>query len=54
MGDACNLTALLTEDSKEEIKNILASAKYYVAVNKRMAFSASDDIIDLTLANMTS
>ena len=54
VGDACNLTALLTEDAKEEIKKTLASATFYVAVNKKMAFSASDDIIDLTLANMTS
>ena len=39
---------------KEEIKKTLASARYYVGINKKMAFSASDDIIDLTLANMTS
>lgn len=54
VGDACNLTALLTEDAKEEIKKTLASAKYYVAVNKKMAFSAADDTINLVLDNMTS
>lgn len=53
-GDTANLTALMTEDAKEEIKKTLASARYYVGINKRMTFSASDEIIDLTLANMTS
>jgi len=54
VGDTCSATALLTEDSKQEIKAMINSRNFYVAVNGRMAFSANDDIIELTLSNMTS
>jgi hypothetical protein len=53
-GDLCSLTALLTDDAKEEIKTVLNSRNYYVGVNGKMAFSANNDVISLVLANVTS
>lgn len=44
---------LLTEESKQEIKDILNSRKFYVDVNNEMFFSASTDIINLVLQNIT-
>jgi hypothetical protein len=48
-----SFTCVMTEDAKDEIKAILNSKDYYVGVNARMNFSASTDIIELVLANMT-
>lgn len=53
MGDTVSFTCLLTEESKKEIARILNSRSYYVDVSQNMAFSASNDIIDLVLVNIT-
>jgi hypothetical protein len=53
-GDMCDLICLLTEEAKDEINAVLNSKNYYVSVDGQMAFSASNDIIDLVVANMTS
>lgn len=47
-------TAVLTEEAKEEIHDLLSSRRFYVGVNGKFTFSAGTDIIDLTLASMTS
>ena len=52
-GDTCSLICCLTEESKEEIWKKLNSRSYYVSVNNEMAFSGSDDVIDLTLRCIT-
>ena len=46
-------TALLTEDSKDEVRKLLNSKAYYVGVDGKMAFSNSTDIINLVLVYMT-
>lgn len=48
-----SFTCVMTEDAKNEIKKTLNSKNYYVGVNSKMSFSASTDIIELVLANMT-
>lgn len=53
-GDAMSLICVLTEEAKAEVKKKLNSRDYYVGVNGKMSFSASNDIVDLVLANMTS
>lgn len=53
-GDMCSATAVLSEESKLEIKTLLNSRNYYVGINGKMNFSASSDIINLTLKSMTS
>lgn len=52
-GDTVSFTCILTEDGKNEIKDILASEKYYVGINGKMSFSANTDIIELVLLNIT-
>lgn len=49
-----SLVCVLSEESKAEIKDKLNSRNFYVGVNNKMNFSGSDDVLDLTLANMTS
>lgn len=52
-GDMCSATAVLSEDGKEEVRRTLNSRNYYVGVNGKMNFSASSDVINLTLKSMT-
>ena len=53
MGDVLSLTCLLTEESKKEVADKLASKRFYINMTGHMNFSASNDILNLTLANMT-
>lgn len=53
-GDVMSATAVWTDEAKAEIKSYLASKNYYVGVNGKVAFSSSNDIVDLVLSNMTS
>lgn len=52
-GDTVSFTCVLTEEAKEEVKKTLNSRNYYVGVNGKMSFSASNDVVDLVLASMT-
>jgi hypothetical protein len=52
-GDTISFTALLTEEAKQEIYNLLHSARFYVNTDRRMTYSVSDDIADITLDYMT-
>jgi hypothetical protein len=49
-----SLICTLSEESKAEIKEKLNSRNFYVSVNNKMNFSNNDDVLDITLANMTS
>lgn len=51
-GDMTNFICYFTEESIKEIHDKLNSAAYYKAPNGEMAFSASDDIIDLVVAHL--
>lgn len=53
-GDMCSCICVLTDESKEEIASALKKKDYYVGVNGKMTFNASNDVIDLVVANMTS
>jgi hypothetical protein len=48
-----SLTALLTDEAKEEVRDLLNSKAYYVGVNGRMVFSLATDVVNLTIANLT-
>lgn len=52
-GDTCSLITLITDEAKAEIKKKLQSKSYFVAPDNSIAFSISDDIIDLTLRCIT-
>lgn len=53
MGDTVSFTCVLSEDAKQEVSKLLSSKSYYIGMGGRMAFSASTDIVNLVLANMT-
>ena len=53
-GDTMSYTALWGEESIQEIENLLRSRNYYVGLDGNMAFSMSDDTINLMLSSMTS
>lgn len=44
----------MTEESKVEIKKLLGSRNYYVGIDGRMSFSASNDVVNLILNNILS
>jgi len=46
-------TSLMTPESINEIKRILASKEFYIAPDGELAYSASNDTLDLVLAHMT-
>lgn len=48
----CSLVCFLTEDSKAEFNKLLNSRNYYVAVDGSIAFSSSNDVLNLVLGNM--
>lgn len=52
-GDTVSLNVVYTEESIQEIKQLLSSAKYYLTPEGTMAYSANDDVIDLVLSHMT-
>lgn len=52
-GDTASYSALFTTEAREEVTKVLNSKDYYVGVNGKMAFSCSNDVIDLVLANIT-
>lgn len=52
-GDKASFICVLSDDSKQEINDLLNSRKFYVGVDGKMAFSASTPITNLVLASMT-
>jgi len=52
-GDTTSLTCYMIDDSKAEFKKLLNSRDYYVAVDGSIAFSSSNDVIDLVLGNFS-
>lgn len=52
-GDTCSFTVTYTDESKQEIGNLLRSRKYYVGSDGKMNFSASSDTIDYVLGSIT-
>ena len=52
-GDLCSCICVLTDEARAEIQEALSKKDYYVGVNGKMAFSASNDVVDLVVANMT-
>lgn len=44
---------VMTEESKAEIKRILASKDYYLTLDNKMAFSQENDYVSLALKYMT-
>lgn len=52
-GDVCSYTCVLSDQARAEVKKTLSSRSMYVDVSGKMAFSASNDIIDLVLVSMT-
>lgn len=53
-GDKCSYVSLISSDAKLEIKKTLHSSNHYLDLNGGMAFSASTDVVNLVVANMTS
>lgn len=54
-GDLGSLIAVWTEESIEEVKNLLNSWEYYISsTGDKMSFSYADDILNWCLASMTS
>jgi hypothetical protein len=53
-GDLCSLICVLTDEAQEEVRELLNSRDYHVAVNGKMAFSSANDIIDLVMINTTA
>lgn len=51
-GDVVNWIPVFTDEAKEEVYKLLASAKYYVGFDGNMFFSASDDISSLVVAHL--
>lgn len=52
-GDMMSLICMWTNNSMMDVKKLLNSSNYYVGINKRMNFSASNDIVELVLKSMT-
>ena len=53
-GDVCSLTAVMSDEGIDEIKELLSSKDYYVGVNGQIVFSSSNDVSDLVFAEMTT
>ena len=53
-GDTCSFTCVLTDESISEIEDLLDSKDFYVGVNGKITFSASNDVSNLVFAEMTS
>lgn len=52
-GDTISCTALLTEESMNEIKDILHRKEYYISPNGNFYFSNDTDVLSATLSYMT-
>lgn len=52
-GDMMNYIVPMTEDSVEEIETLLKSANYYVGVDKKMNFSADNDVSSLVFKELS-
>lgn len=50
--DMCSLICFVTDESKEEIQKLMNSREFYVAVDGNIAFSSSNDVLDLVLGNL--
>lgn len=48
-----NYIVPMTEDSVEEIETLLKSANYYVGVDKKMNFSADNDVSSLVFKELS-
>lgn len=53
-GDMMNYEVLLTTDANEEIKQLLASAKYHVGINGELNFTSSNDVSDLVFNELSA
>lgn len=53
-GDTMSLTAVLTDEGRAEIAELLHSSRYYVGMDGKMVFSASTSISDNVLLELTS
>ena len=53
-GDAMSLTAVLSEEAKNEVQAKLGSVEYHVDINKKVYFSGETDITKLVLETLTS
>ena len=49
-----SLTAVLTDEGRAEIAELLHSSRYYVGMDGKMVFSASTPISDNVLLELTS
>lgn len=52
-GDKLSFICPMSDDSRQEVDDLLNSRKFYVGVDGKMAFSASTPITNLVLASMT-
>ena len=52
--DTLSLTAVLSEEAKNEVKAKLGSVEYHVDINKKVYFSGETDITKLVLETLTS
>ena len=52
--DTLSLTAVLSEEAKNEVKAKLVSVEYHVDINKKVYFSGETDITKLVLETLTS
>jgi hypothetical protein len=53
-GDTFSFIPLFTEESKEEVTELLNSARYYVGIDGKMVYSVETDISALVFAELTS
>ena len=53
-GDTCSLTAVMTDEGIEEIKQLLNSRDYYVGVSGKLVFSSQNDNSSLIFAEVTN
>lgn len=51
-GDTCSLTCVFVDESVQEVTKMLNSRDYYIAPDGSMAFSSSNDVLDLVLGNL--
>jgi len=48
-----SVTAALTEEAREEVRNKLGSRDYYIDTNNRVFFSGESDVTKLTMGTLT-
>lgn len=52
-GDMCSANSVYSEEAKEEVKNVLSKASYYVDTDGRLHFSGNSDTVKLVLSSIT-